>query len=91
MTTAEAIGTAATIIAFSDLSSSKKREVIKTLVQMKIDLEIEHQKLQAEEVAVMGEIEESKMRYMAETQRTESDASIAHANNLVKILTHKIT
>lgn len=68
----------------------KKQELALKAQQMKIDLEIEHQKLQSEEIAVMGEIEESKMRYMAETQRTESDASIAHANNLVKILTHKI-
>lgn len=68
----------------------KKQELALKAQQMQIDLEIEHQKLQAEEMAVMGEIEESKMRYMAETGRTESDAAIAHANNLVKILTHKV-
>jgi hypothetical protein len=68
----------------------KKQELQLKAKQMQIDLEIEHQKLQAEEMAVMGEIEEGKMRYMAETQRTESDAAISHANNLVKILTHKI-
>ena len=68
----------------------KKQELQLKAQQMQIDLEIEKQKLQAEEIMVMGEIEESKMRYMAETQRTENDASIAHANNLVKILTHKI-
>lgn len=68
----------------------KKQELALKQQQMQIDLEIEKQKLQAEEIAVMGEIEESKLRYAAETQRTESDASISHANNLVKILTHKI-
>lgn len=68
----------------------KKQELALKAQQMQIDLEIEHQKLQAEEIAVMGEIEEGKMRYLAETDRTESDASIAHANNLVKILTHKV-
>lgn len=68
----------------------KKQELALKAQQMKVDLEIEHQKLQAEEMAVMGEIEESKLRYIAETGRTESDAAIAHANNLVKILTHKI-
>ncbi len=68
----------------------KKQELALKAQQMKIDLEIEHQKLQAEEMSVMGEIEEGKMRYMAETQRTEADKSVAHANNLVKILTHKI-
>jgi hypothetical protein len=68
----------------------KKQELALKAQQMQVELEIEHQKLQAEEISVMGEIEEGKMRYLAETQRTESDASISHANNLVKILTHKI-
>lgn len=68
----------------------KKQELQLKAQQMQIDLEIEKQKLQAEEMQVMGEIEEGKMRYMAETQRTESDAAMAHADNLVKILTHKI-
>lgn len=67
----------------------KEKELQLKAQQMQVELEIEHEKLQAEKIAVIGEIEESKMRYMAETQRTESDASIAHANNLVKILTHK--
>ena len=58
---------------------------------MQIDLEIEKQKLHAQEIQVMGEIEESKMRYMGETMRTEQDGAIAHANNLVKILTHKVS
>ena len=68
----------------------KEKELQLKAQQMQIDLEIEHEKLQAEKIQVMGEIEESKMRYMAETQRTESDAAISHADNLVKILTHKI-
>lgn len=68
----------------------KKQELELKRQQMQVDLEIERQKLQAEEIAVMGEIEEGKMRYMAETDRTQSDSAIAHANNLVKILTHKI-
>lgn len=68
----------------------KKQELQLKAQQMQADLEIEQQKLQAEEIAVMGEIEESKMRYMAETMRTENDSAIAHANNLVKILTHKV-
>lgn len=68
----------------------KEKELQLKAQQMQIDLEIEHEKLQAEKIQVMGEIEESKMRFMAETQRTESDAAISHADNLVKILTHKI-
>lgn len=68
----------------------KKQELALKAQQQQIDLEIEAKKLQAEEMEVLGQIEEQKLRFMAETQRTESDASIAHANNLVKILTHKI-
>lgn len=68
----------------------KEQELQLKAQQMQVDLEIEHEKLQAEKIKVMGEIEESKMRFMAETQRTESDAAISHADNLVKILTHKI-
>lgn len=68
----------------------KKEELQLKKEQMQVDLEIERQKLQAEEMRVMGEIEESKLRYMAETDRTESDSAISHADNLVKILTHKI-
>lgn len=68
----------------------KEKELQLKAQQMQVDLEIEHEKLMAEKISVMGEIEEAKMRYLAETGRTESDAAIAHANNLVKILTHKI-
>ncbi len=68
----------------------KKQELQLKAQQMQIDLEVEKKKLEAEEMSVMGEIEESKMRYAAETMRTEQDAQIAHANNLVKILTQKI-
>jgi hypothetical protein len=68
----------------------KEKELELKAQQMQVDLEIEHEKLQAEKIQVMGEIEESKLRYLAESNRTESDASIAHANNLVKILTNKV-
>lgn len=68
----------------------KKQELQLKAQQMQIDLEIERQKLQAEELQVLGQIEESKLRYQAETERTESDHAISHADNLVKILTHNI-
>ncbi len=67
----------------------KKQELQLKAQQMQIDLEVEKKKLESEEIQVMGEIEEGKMRYAAETMRTQQDANINHANNLVKILTHK--
>jgi len=53
-------------------------------------IEIEKMKLQIAEMELAAGIEEERMRYMAETQRTESDNAISHADNMVKILTHKI-
>jgi hypothetical protein len=55
-----------------------------------MDAQIEMQKLEAEKIEVAGQIQEQELRYMAETERTQSDAAIAHADNLVKILTSKV-
>ncbi len=54
------------------------------------DFKIEQMKLEIAKMELAGSIEEGKMKYMAETGRTQSDKEIAHANNLVKILTHKV-
>lgn len=67
----------------------KKQELMLKQQQTQAELEIEHMKLEIAQMELAGEVEESKMRYMAETQRTNSDQAIAHADNLVKILTHK--
>lgn len=68
-----------------------KEEEIK-LKQQKIimDAQVALQKLETEKIEVAGGIQEQELRYLAETQRTQSDEAIAHAENLVKILTHKI-
>ena len=56
--------------------------------KQQIELQIEMQKLETERLEVAGKLEEQKLRYLAETDRTQSDNAIAHADNLVKILTH---
>ena len=68
-----------------------KEEEIR-LKQQKIlmDAQVALQKLETEKLVVAGDIQEQELRYLAETQRTQSDESIAHADNLVRILTHKI-
>jgi hypothetical protein len=68
-----------------------KEEEIR-LKQQKIimDAQVAIQKLETEKLQVAGSIQEQELRYLAETQRTQSDESIAHADNLVRILTHKI-
>lgn len=58
--------------------------------EMQAEIEIERMKLEIAQMELAGNIEEQRIRYMAETERTESDNAIAHADNLVKILTHKV-
>lgn len=58
----------------------KQQEII-TDAQMKLR-ELENDRLES-----AAELKESELRYMAETQRTQSDINIAHADNLVKLLT----
>lgn len=59
--------------------------------EMQADIEIERMKLEIAQMELAGSIEEQRMRYLAEQNRTESDSAIAHADNLVKIMTHKIS
>lgn len=68
----------------------KKQELMIKERQAQADIEIEQMKLQIAQMELAGNVEDSKMRYMAETGRTEADTAIAHADNMVKILTHKI-
>lgn len=68
----------------------KQQELALKQKQAQSDFEIEQMKLEIAKLELAGSIEESKMRFMAETHRTESDKDIAHADNLVRILTHKV-
>lgn len=68
----------------------KKQELEIKKQQMMLDYEMELKELETERMEAASKIKEQELRYMAETQRTETDTAIAHANNLVKILTHKI-
>lgn len=58
--------------------------------EMMADIEIERMKLEIAQMEVAAKIENERMNYLAESDRTASDNAIAHADNLVKILTHKI-
>jgi hypothetical protein len=66
----------------------KKQELMIKQQEMQAEIEIEKMKLQIAEMELAGNIEEQRMRYMAETERTQSDNAISHADNMVKILTH---
>ncbi len=61
----------------------KQQEIIQE-AQFKI------QELETERLEAASKLQEQELRYMAESERTQADAQTAHADNLVKILTHKI-
>lgn len=68
----------------------KQQELALKEQEMQAEIEIERMKLEIAKLELAGNIEEQRIRYMAETERTQSDNAIAHADNLVKILTHKV-
>lgn len=68
----------------------KQQELALKQKQAQSDFEIEQMKLDIAKMELAGNVEESKMRFMAETNRTETDKAVAHADNLVKILTHRV-
>ena len=68
----------------------KKQELAIKEREAQAEIEIERMKLEIAQMELAGKVEDGKLRYLAETQRTESDAAISHADNLVKILTHKV-
>lgn len=68
----------------------KQKELALAEKKAQSDYEIEQMKLDIAKLELAGSIEEGKMRFMAETHRTETDKSVAHADNLVKILTSKV-
>jgi hypothetical protein len=68
----------------------KEQELELKKQQIIMDAQFKIQELETERLETAGKLKEQELRYMAETQRTDSDAQIAHADNLVKILTHKI-
>lgn len=52
------------------------------------DMQLRTQELEDQRLSYAAELQEMELRYAAETRRTESDMQIAHADNLVKLLTH---
>lgn len=68
----------------------KQQELAIKQKQSQDEMQIEQMKVEIEKMKAAAAIEESKLRFMAETGRTESDKEIAHADNMVKILTSKV-
>ena len=68
----------------------KKQELAIKMRESQAEIEIEKMKLEIAQMELAGSVEEAKMRYLSEASRTESDATISHADNMVKLLTHKV-
>lgn len=68
----------------------KMQELALKQKETQAEIEIERMKLEIAQLELAGNIEETKMRFMSESHRTETDKDIAHADNLVKILTSKV-
>lgn len=68
----------------------KQQELALKQKQMQSDMEIEQVRLQISQLELQAKKENERMNYLSEVHRTQTDQNIAHADNLVKILTHKI-
>lgn len=67
----------------------KMKELALKQQQAQADLEIETMRIEIAKMELAGKINESNTRFASEAHRTETDKDIAHAGNIVKILTHK--
>lgn len=66
----------------------KVQELAMKEKELQAEIEIERMKLEIAQMELAGNVEEQRMRYLAESERTASDNAISHADNLVKVLTH---
>ena len=55
------------------------------------DIQMKWQEIEMKRQEAAAALQEMELRYLAETNRTEADTTISHANNLVKLLTHGAT
>lgn len=66
----------------------KKLELQRKAIETHQDMTLSFEKVESEKEEAAAKLQEMIMKYQAEAQRSQTDMDIAHANNLVKILTH---
>ncbi len=66
----------------------KEKELLRKTQEMQQKMMIEMENLQTERLEAAATLQEQELRYQAEMQKVSTDMNIAHANNLVKLLTH---
>lgn len=79
-----------TITAYARMmeAETKKSKLQQEAQQAAADYQLKIKEIETEQMEAAAQLEETVMRAQAETQRMVSDEQIAHANNIVKILTH---
>jgi len=66
----------------------KKQELQRKALETHQDMSLAFEKLEADKEKAAAELQETILRYQAEGQRIGADLQIAHAQNLIKLLTH---
>jgi len=64
----------------------KKQELQMKLQENQSKMEMEKIRLEMDRLEIAAKLEEQKLRYMAEMNRTHSDNAISHADNITKLL-----
>lgn len=67
----------------------KQKEIELKEQEIVMEAQFKLKELESQRIEMAGKLQEQELRYAAETQRTQGDMQIAHADNLVKILTHR--
>jgi hypothetical protein len=67
----------------------REKELIRKTQETNQKMMHEMQRLETERLEAAAQLQQQEMRYMAEMNKTSADLNIAHANNLIKILTHQ--
>lgn len=64
----------------------KQQELELKKQEIMMEAQFKIQELETERMQAAGELQEQELRYMAESERTQSNAQIAQADNLIKLL-----
>lgn len=64
----------------------KKQELQMKMQEHQSKSEMERMKLEMDRLEIAAKLEEQKLRYMSEMDRTHSDNAISHADNITKLL-----
>ena len=65
----------------------KKQELAMKMQEMESRARLDEMKLEMDRLNIAANLEEQKLRYMAEMNRTHSDNAISHADNITKLIT----